>query len=45
MLDTTRAKELLGFEAETPLQVGLGATIDWYRERSRRQETRSVSSA
>lgn len=29
-LDTTRAKELFGFEAETKLTDGLKATIDWY---------------
>jgi GDP-L-fucose synthase len=29
-LDTTRAKELFGFEATTRLEDGLRATIDWY---------------
>jgi len=30
-LDTSRAHALLGFEARTPLKVGLETTIDWYR--------------
>jgi len=30
-LDTSRAKKLFGFEAKTPLEEGLRATIDWYR--------------
>ena len=29
-LDTSRAKEILGFEAETKFKKGLGNTIDWY---------------
>jgi len=29
-LDTSRAKEILGFEAETKFKKGLGDTIDWY---------------
>ena len=29
-LDTSRAKELFGFEAKTPLRDGLQKTIDWY---------------
>jgi GDP-L-fucose synthase len=31
-LDTTRAKELFGFEARTSLRDGLERTIAWYRE-------------
>jgi GDP-L-fucose synthase len=31
-LDTTRARELFGFEARTPLREGLARTIAWYRE-------------
>ncbi len=31
-LDTSRAKELFGFEAKTDFDAGLKATIDWYRE-------------
>ena len=29
-LDTSRAKELLGFEAETNLSEGLSKTITWF---------------
>jgi GDP-L-fucose synthase len=32
-LDTTRARELFGFEARTPLREGLERTIAWYRGR------------
>ena len=31
MLDTSRAKERLGFEAQMPLEEGLRHTIEWYR--------------
>jgi GDP-L-fucose synthase len=31
-LDVSRAKELFGFEAKTPLREGLERTIAWYRE-------------
>ena len=31
-LDASRARELFGFEARTPLRVGLERTIAWYRE-------------
>jgi len=31
-LDTSRARELFGFSATTPLEQGLRRTIDWYRE-------------
>ena len=30
-LDTSRAKELFGFEARTPLREGLERTVAWYR--------------
>jgi GDP-L-fucose synthase len=30
-LDTSKAREYFGFEARTPLDEGLKATIDWYR--------------
>ncbi len=30
-LDVSRAKELFGFEAHTPLRDGLARTIEWYR--------------
>ena len=31
-LDASRARELFGFEARTPLRTGLERTITWYRE-------------
>ena len=31
-LDTSRAKELFGFEASTPLEEGLERTVAWFRE-------------
>jgi GDP-L-fucose synthase len=31
-IDATRARELFGFEARTPLREGLERTIAWYRE-------------
>ena len=31
-LDVTRARELFGWEAKTPLREGLERTIAWYRE-------------
>jgi len=33
-LDTSRAAELLGFDARTSLRDGLGRTITWYRDQS-----------
>ena len=30
-LDVSRARELLGFEAETPLEEGLRRTVESYR--------------
>ena len=30
-LDTSRAKQEFGFEAQTDFREGLGKTIDWYR--------------
>jgi GDP-L-fucose synthase len=33
-LDASRARELFGFEANTPLRDGLARTIAWYREAS-----------
>lgn len=32
-LDVSRAEELFGFRASTPLRAGLTRTIDWYRQR------------
>src|SRR2546423_8036307 len=31
-IDATRAHELFGFEARTPLREGLERTVEWYRE-------------
>jgi len=31
-VDATRARELFGFEARTPLRVGIERTVAWYRE-------------
>jgi GDP-L-fucose synthase len=33
-LDASRAKELFGFEARTPLRAGLEKTVAWYREKA-----------
>ena len=30
-LDVSRARQFFGFEARTPFEVGLMATVDWYR--------------
>jgi GDP-L-fucose synthase len=38
-LDTTRAEQLFGFRAETPLRAGLERTIAWYRESRLQQES------
>ena len=43
-LDATRARELFGFEAKTPLREGLERTIAWYRD-ERLATTPRVSSA
>jgi len=37
-LDVTKARECFGFEARTPLDIGLKETIDWYRAARRREE-------
>jgi GDP-L-fucose synthase len=31
-LDTTKAEALFGFRAKTPLEDGLGQTVEWYRQ-------------
>lgn len=36
-LDTTKAREYFGFEAETPLKEGLKKMIKWYREKRNRE--------
>jgi GDP-L-fucose synthase len=37
-LDASRAKELFGFEARTPLRDGLERTIAWYRSSLRQHQ-------
>jgi GDP-L-fucose synthase len=32
LIDTTRAKQLLGFEAKTSIIEGIKKTVDWYRQ-------------
>ena len=39
-LDASRAKELFGFEATTPLREGLERTIAWYRAQAPMHATR-----
>jgi len=31
LLDVSKAKRLLGFEAKTPLAEGIAKTVAWYR--------------
>ena len=38
-LDTTRASEMFGFRAKTPLEGGLAKTIEWYRAKRARGVT------
>lgn len=33
LIDTSKARELLGFEAKTPIEEGLKSTITWYRSK------------
>ncbi|HET6318958.1 MAG TPA: GDP-L-fucose synthase [Chloroflexota bacterium] len=37
-LDTTRAKQLFGWQSQTSFDEGLRATIDWYRQVKRAQQ-------
>ena len=37
-LDVSRAKKVLGFEAKTTLEDGLGKTIDWYYDNECRED-------
>jgi GDP-L-fucose synthase len=37
-LDISRARQLFGFEARTPLREGLERTISWYRSSSRQRQ-------
>lgn len=38
MLDTSRARELFGFEASTPLEEGLQATIAWWETQGQEEQ-------
>ncbi len=38
-LDTTRAKQLFGFEAQMPFEEGLKKTIQWWRQHQQAPET------
>jgi GDP-L-fucose synthase len=44
-LDASRAEELFGFRAETPLREGLEKTIAWYRDSSLRDESLAARGA
>ena len=44
-LDVSRAKESFGFEAKTPFDEGLKATVEWYRQHRSRIETQSDTGA
>ncbi len=41
-VDATRARELFGFEAQTPLEDGLRQTIEWYRANRELAESATV---
>ena len=38
-LDTTRAEQLFGWRARTPLREGIARTVAWYRDSRRRHES------
>jgi GDP-L-fucose synthase len=44
-LDASRAGQLFGFRAETPLREGLEKTVAWYRESCRGQESLAARGA
>lgn len=39
-LDTSKAKELFGFESQTPFEEGLRRTIEWYAKESQKRQVR-----
>ncbi len=41
-LDTTRAKQLFGFAAAMPLEVGLARTVAWYRAQRTKESHRAA---
>jgi len=40
-LDTTRAEQLFGFRARTPLEQGIAATVQWWRENHAQLQTQT----
>jgi GDP-L-fucose synthase len=41
-LDVTKAKQLFGFEAKTPFEEGLAATIEWYKNNRKQMDKGKV---
>ncbi|MHC4680530.1 MAG: NAD-dependent epimerase/dehydratase family protein [Planctomycetota bacterium] len=44
LIDVTRARELLGFEARTSLAEGIKKTVDWYKQNAGARRTESCPS-
>lgn len=42
LADVSKAKQLLGFEAQVPLEEGLGKLVNWWREQKLAKETSNV---
>jgi GDP-L-fucose synthase len=40
LIDTSKAKNILGFEAKTPLIDGIKRTVEWYRKERREKDKR-----
>ena len=38
LIDTSKAKNILGFEAKTPLIDGIKKTVEWYRKERREKD-------
>ncbi len=45
LIDTSKAKKVLGFEAKTPLIEGIKKTIDWYKKTGLKKSKKSISSS
>lgn len=43
-LDTSRAEQYFGFRAQTSFEAGLKRTIDWYREKTKKELTPTLGS-
>jgi nucleoside-diphosphate-sugar epimerase len=41
-LDVSKAKQLFGFEAKTPFEEGLAATIEWYKNNRKQMDKGKV---